>query len=95
MILHLMGDLYAHRLIIPKAAINYINGGTYNSNKTYKKSDVNSDRKQAFINDVNNKLVTFTEAHKQSTNANEYNYLKSTVPECYEDDTQQIRKLLP
>lgn len=84
MILHLMGDLYAHRLIIPKAAINYIDGGTYNSKKTYEKTDV--DRKQAFINDVKNKKVTFTEAHKRSKNKNEYNYLKESVKKSkYED----------
>lgn len=86
MILHLMGDLYAHRLIIPKAAINYINGGTYNSKKTYDIADVNSNRKQAFIDDVNSKLVTFTEAHKQSSNPGQYNYLKSSVSKSkYED----------
>lgn len=87
MLLHLIGDLYAHRLIVPKSALNHINGGTFNSHKTYNKSDVNSNRKQAFINDINNKKVTFTNAHKKSSNPNEYNYLKSSVTKNkYEDN---------
>ncbi len=87
MLLHLIGDLYAHRLIVPKSALNHINGGTFNSHKTYNKSDVNSNRKQAFINDINNKKITFTNAHKKSSNSNEYNYLKSSVTKSkYEDN---------